>query len=232
MHTGFPRRRPTVIAHRGVSSRAIENSMRAFRLAVENPWGRCDAVELDIHNTSDGEFVVHHDSVLRSGRDISTLESREVRAELLADGSRIPTLSEALTALVPLTVHIEVKRLHPEYDGLLLDCIRRSSQPTHCQLHSFDHRLIARLGSQAPELSTGVLSSSYPLDPIGPVLEAGARVLWQESGLIDRRLVETAQKSGIAIIAWTVNDRDEGKRLAEIGVSGLCGNWPERLSSW
>lgn len=229
MNTSFPHHHTAVIAHRGVSSRAIENSLRAFELAVDNPWGRCDAIELDIHTTRDGDILVHHDPILASGRKISTSTSAEVRLELLKDGSRIPTLAEVLAISGRLTVHIEVKGVEERYDQILLSVIRSAPYPEKCQIHGFDHRVVARLGAQAPELITGVLSSSYPLDPIEPVLMVGARVLWQEAGLIDEALVERAGAAGVSVIAWTVNDAVRAAELAGMGVAGLCGNWPERL---
>jgi hypothetical protein len=56
-------------------------------------------------------------------------------------------------------------------------------------VHSFDHRIIARLGGVHPGLRRGVLSASYPVDPAGPMSSAGATVLWQEATLIDAELV-------------------------------------------
>ncbi len=231
MNTSFPHHHPAVIAHRGVSSRAIENSRRAFELAVENPWGHCDAIELDVHTTRDGDILVHHDSILASGRMISTSTAVEVRRELLKDGSPIPTLAEVLAISGRLTVHIEVKGVAERYDAILLSQIRAAPHPERCQIHGFDHRVVARIGAQAPELTTGVLSSSYPLDPIGPVLAAGARVLWQEADLIDVELIERAGAVGVSVIAWTVNDARRASQLAGMGVAGLCGNWPERLNA-
>lgn len=231
MNMSFPHHHAAVIAHRGVSSRAIENSIRAFELAVENPWGPCDAIELDIHTTRDGDILVHHDSILASGRMISTSTAVEVRRELLKDGSRIPTLAEVLAISGRLTVHIEVKGIQERFDEVLLSQIRGAPSPERCQIHGFDHRVVARIGAQAPELTTGVLSSSYPLDPIGPVLAAGARVLWQEADLIDAELVSRAGGAGISVIAWTVNDAKRAAELAGMGVAGLCGNWPERLNA-
>jgi glycerophosphoryl diester phosphodiesterase len=218
-----------VIAHRGVSSRAIENSRRAFQLAVDNPWAPCDGVELDIHTTRDGRIAVHHDPALPSGRRIADLTMEQVHLEALPDGTPVPSLGEVLDLTGDLRLYIEAKSVDPRWDAELIGLVRGDPNPDRCQFHGFDHRLIARLGAQAPEITTGVLSASYPIDPIGPVLAAGARVLWQEARLIDGGLVERCAAAGVAVIAWTVNDRLEAGRLAALGVSGLCGNWPERL---
>src|SRR5664279_5456992 len=87
---------PFIIGHRGGAGAAFENSLEAFTNAAGVGDERCDGVELDIHASSDGAFVVHHDSILRSGRAISNLPLAEVRLERLPDGSGIPTLPEVL----------------------------------------------------------------------------------------------------------------------------------------
>jgi glycerophosphoryl diester phosphodiesterase len=221
--------RPLVIGHRGASGHALENSLAAFRLAAapEGP-DQCDGVELDVHTTADGRFVVHHDALLPSGEPIGTMPSSRVRATKLADGSTIPTLEEALDVLNRVQLFVEVKGLPAASDAALLAVLSRHPAG-RLHLHAFDHRIVARLGAAVPDLSLGVLSASYPLHPVREVLEAGARTLWQGADLIDRDLVEGCHDAGVAIVAWTVNDRAEAVRLAALGVDGLCGNWPERL---
>jgi glycerophosphoryl diester phosphodiesterase len=74
-----------------------------------------------------------------------------------------------------------------------------------------------------------VLSASYPVDPAGQMLGAGATVLWQAASLIDAELVAAIHRTGGEIIAWTVNDSAAARALAALGVDALCGNFPERL---
>ncbi|HEX9894172.1 MAG TPA: glycerophosphodiester phosphodiesterase, partial [Gemmatimonadales bacterium] len=116
-------------------------------------------------------------------------------------------------------------------DQALLSVIDGAPAPESCAVHSFDHRIIARLGRLRPSLPRGALSSSYPTDPLAPLEASGADTLWQEWQLIDRPLVEQVHRSGRRIIAWTVNDRAIARRLGDLGVDGLCGNYPERLLS-
>ena len=221
--------RPIVVGHRGASGHALENSLAAFRIAATpgHP-ARCDGVELDIHTTADGRFVVHHDPTLASGEQISALPLSRVRATRLADGSSIPTLEEASNALAGLELFVEAKGLPASADAALVAQLN-----SHCgakwHVHAFDHRIIARLSRVLDPTSLGVLSASYPVDPTGPVQNAGARTLWQQADLIDAALVAACHTADIAMIAWTVNDRDQAKALTALGVDGLCGNWPERL---
>lgn len=219
-----------IIGHRGASGHAPENSLEAFRLCVENPTLKCDGVELDIHTTSDGEFVVHHDFHLHDGQRIAALSTEAIQANLTPAGHQIPTLQASLEVLAGLDVYIEAKSLPPEADQSLIDLIRRHPHPERLHVHAFDHRTIRRLHQRDPELSLGVLSSSYPIDPVSQVLMAGARTLWQEWHLIDEAMVAMCRGAGVEVIAWTVNDAAAAARLAAMGVAGLCGNYPERLA--
>lgn len=221
--------RPSVVGHRGASGHALENSLAAFRIAAgDGPLAACDGVELDLQTTADGEFVVHHDAALSTGELIADLPLSRVRATRLADGSPMPTLDEALKVLAGLDVFVEAKQLPAAADARLLATLRRHDR-VRSAIHAFDHRIVARLHQLEPSLQLGVLSRSYPVDPVQQVRDAGASALWQEAHLIDEQLVAACHAAGIAVMAWTVNDAAEAQRLSRLGVDGLCGNWPERL---
>ncbi len=213
-----------IIAHRGVTSSGIENSLPAFRAAVEKRSLPIDGVELDVHTTADGKTVVHHDSTLPSARLIGETDLATIRQERLADGSMIPTLAEALEAMPGLRVYVEAKGVTPAGDRDLLEILTARRWLPHVQVHGFDHRVVARLLKQAPGLRGGVLSSSYPIDPIAPVRAAGASTLWQEVGMIDAELVRRCREAGIALIAWTARTAAERERLVELGVDGVCAD--------
>lgn len=220
---------PFIIGHRGGAGPAYENSLMAFTNAAGAGDERCDGVELDIHVSSDGAFVVHHDSILGSGGAISNMPLSRLRQERLPDGSGIPTLPEVLALVAELAVFIEVKHLPEKHDEGLLTLATSAVHPERLHLHSFDHRIVTRLKSKAPNLSTGVLSSSYLVDPISQVRQARANTLWQFWELIDRPLVERCAGEGVSLIAWTVDEASEAAHLLSLGVTMLCGNWPSRL---
>ncbi len=67
------------------------------------------------------------------------------------------------------------------------------------------------------------------MNPVQSVLDAGAATLWQAADLIDAELVARCREAGVALVAWTVNSREQAAALTALGVDGLCGNWPERL---
>lgn len=220
---------PLVIGHRGVPSRRRENSLEAFTLAAREGPYRCDGVELDIHTTVDGHFVVIHDPSLATGEPIATHSAEALRERERRAGRHLATLAEAMEVLAGLDVFIEIKALPTRFDRSLLDVVQSATPPSRVHLHAFDHRIIARLHHLDPALSLGVLSCSYPVDPAAQAREAGAVDLWQESHLVDAELVARCAENGIGVIAWTVNDAARAADLARAGVRGLCGDWPERL---
>lgn len=185
-------------------------------------------MELDVRTTADGQLVVHHDPRIEGLGAIATLRWEEAQRAPGPSGP-VPLLREALAVLGGLEVWVEVKALPPETDAHLLEVLAAVPNPGRCAVHAFDHRLVARLGTRNPGLRRGVLSASYPLDPITPVRNAGAVALWQEWHLIDADLVRRAHDAGIEVIAWTVNQHRDAGALAAMGVDALCGNYPERL---
>ncbi len=217
---------PRVIAHRGASGDAAENTLAAFRKAVELG---ADGVELDVHASSDGELVVHHDAVVPGLGAIRELSLDALRKSPRADGEPIPTLAQALDVIGAHEVWVEVKALPARLDARLLRVLRSAPAPDRYGIHSFDHRLVQRIGRASRDFRTGILLSARLLDPVSPMREAGATVLWQEWSMIDEGLTAAIHTAGGEIIAWTVNDHTEAARLAALGVDGLCGNYPDRL---
>ena len=217
---------PRILAHRGASGHAEENSLAAFEAARKLG---ADGVELDVHASADGVLLVRHDAELPGTGSIASLPSASVRSWSGADSQPIPTLDEALGILGGMEVWIELKALPEAADNALFAAIDRAPSPELCRIHSFDHRIVARLGQKRPSLPRGVLSASYPMDPLEPLLATGAGTLWQEWRLIDRELVAALHGAGRSLVAWTVNDATVAQRLAALGVDALCGNYPERL---
>jgi glycerophosphoryl diester phosphodiesterase len=216
---------PLVIAHRGASAREAENSLAAFRLAATLG---ADAVELDVHATADGHLVVHHDEMV--GRHhIAHCSLAEVRHQPLRNGEPIPTLREALDVIVPgMIAFIEIKAMAQKWDELFFEHLDRFAHVERIAIHSFDHRIVHRLGEERPRLSRGVLSSSYTVHPARVMEDADASALWQHAPLVDRALVEKVHAAEGLVYAWTVDDPEQMQRLLDMGVDGLCTNHPDR----
>jgi glycerophosphoryl diester phosphodiesterase len=218
--------RPQVIAHRGASGYEYENSLAAFRRAVMLD---ADGVELDVHASKDGRLVVHHDPGLPGLGPIRKLELVTLRQARLPNGEPVPLLSEVLDLVGDRDVWVEVKALDPIWDSALLAILAAGPAPHRYAVHSFDHRLVGRLGRAQPTLRRGVLLSAYLADPVGAMRAVGASTLWQEWHFIDEELVRTIRAADLALVAWTVNELSDLRRLACLGVDGLCGNYPDRI---
>ena len=218
--------RPLVIAHRGASAEAVENTLPAFRLAHERG---ADAVELDVHATADGALVVHHDEMI-GPHHVAHCSLQEVRSHLLADGHPAPTLEEALAVIHHhrMTAFIELKSLAPKWDDRLLDALAKSPSPDRLAIHSFDHRIIHRLGQKQDDLARGVLSTSYPVYPARVMADADADTLWQIWRQVDEALVAQVHEARGLVFAWTVDDPHHMQRLLDTGVDGVCTNHPDR----
>jgi glycerophosphoryl diester phosphodiesterase len=213
-----------VIAHRGASSVALENSLAAFRAA---PGQGADAVELDIHATRDGEIVVHHDpSVL--GLPIAQARWRDLATVPLANGETIPTLAQALQVLGPLKVFVEVKVLDPQWDDRFLKVLDGGPNPAGYAVHSFAFHVVRRLAEKRPDLPCGVLSEVVTRSARQTLDDAKARTLWQERATLDEALVKQVHELGASIIAWTVDAPVDIQRFVRWGVDGICTNHPER----
>jgi glycerophosphoryl diester phosphodiesterase len=219
-------RRPSVIAHRGASGYEYENSRAAFRRAVMLD---ADGVELDVHATRDGAIVVHHDAEIPGFGPIALLSRAEARQVRIRNGEPLPLLSEILDLVGDRDVYVEIKSLPETHDEELLAVLDRGPAPARYSLHSFDHRIIRRLGSCRPEARRGILLSAYLADPVAAMRGVGATTLWQEWQQVDRDLVTRVHEAGFTIIAWTVNEIGDLERMARLGVDGLCGNYPDRI---
>ncbi len=216
--------RPLVIAHRGASGYEAENSLAAFRLAAEQG---ADAVELDIHSTADGALIVRHGVKVGDLR-IAHATLAQLRAHPLPNGEPMPTLDEALAVIVPrLIACVELKVVTPEGEERMLEAIERTRAPDRVALHSFDHRVIHRMGERRPFIRRGVILASYPMQPLRCLEDADASILWMEKQYVDAPLVAAMHGAGMRLYVWTVNDPEEIRHLAVLGVDGICTDVPD-----
>lgn len=188
-----------------------------------------DGVELDVHATRDGAIVVHHDPDVPGSGPIAQLSLAEAKRARIRNGEPLPLLSEVLELLRDRDVWIEVKSLPPVHEPSLLEVLDRGPCPLRYAIHSFDHRIVRRLGQTRPDLRRGILLSAYLDDPVSAMRAVGATTLWQEWQQVDRELVNRVHDAGGLLIAWTVNEIGDLERLARMGVDGLCGNYPDRM---
>lgn len=223
-------RSPELIGHRGAPRERPENTLASFLRALDLG---ADAIELDVHATRDGVVVVHHDFVPRASSSVASLQGRPI-AELTAaelatfrvSGEPIPTLSDVLAAIgTRATVYVEIKGRAIEQ--LVVATIARGASREAVPVHSFDHRMVARARAIDSSVVSGILLASYLVEPERALRAARARDYWQEWSMIDEHLVRAVHGAEGRVIAWTVNEPDEARRLASIGVDGICTDVPQ-----
>jgi len=207
------------IAHRGSPRELVENTLPGFLLALQRG---ADAIELDVHVTRDGEVVVHHDPDVQ-GVAITETRWPEIAALDLGSGARVPRLADVLDAVADrATVYVEVKGAQCE--DAVLPVVRRHG--TRYALHSFDHAVIERLARAAPDVPRGLLFPSEQPNVVTALRDAvkrtGARDVWPHWTLVDAHLVRAASQLGARVLCWTVNSADKARRLADLGVAGVC----------
>jgi glycerophosphoryl diester phosphodiesterase len=231
--------KPLVIAHRGASAEAPENSLAAFHLARAHA---ADGIELDVMRCGSGEVVVFHDDDLTrlGGRPGLVRHSSfdELRTIDLGNSERIPLLSEVLAELGPdLLVNIELKtaptwreRLHD--DGLAIavaDLILSHGLPERALVSSFDPLLLARFRVRAPRVATGLLfarEQALPYRHGWPAHALHPTAMHPEAVLVDKQAVDRWHERQQLVNVWTVDDPAELRWLAALGVDGLITNRP------
>jgi glycerophosphoryl diester phosphodiesterase len=224
---------PEAISHRGIRTSSPENSIPAFLAAFEAGG---EAIELDVHASLDGVVYVHHDFdfVDESGetRAFRASDSREIDKARLANEVAIPRLDAVLEAVgTKGRVYIEIKP--PGIENDVTRCLRRHFVGyANYAVHSFDHRIVKRMLELIPSVRTGILQVAYPIDSCAAMRAAGASDLWQHADFVDERLVADVKSCGGRIIVWTANTESQWKRLAALGVDGICTDHVDAYIEW
>ena len=196
--------------------REPENTLPSFADALS---AGADGIELDVHATSDGVVVVHHDAQVPGGTAIAGTAWRELRARATERGLEIPTLA-AVCELVGDTAElfVEIKGVGIERGVAAVLGDHRGPSA----IHSFDHAAIRRLARFDRRLRLGLLFEERVPDAAALLEANGARDAWPHYSIVDGRLVNAVHAAGGRVIAWTVNDRRDVARLSALGVDGLC----------
>jgi glycerophosphoryl diester phosphodiesterase len=223
--------RPLVLAHRGASRAAPENTIEAFALARDLG---ADGVELDVRRTADDVLVVHHDP---AHDGFGVLATRPF-AELRDAHPDIPTLAEALAACKGMLVNVEVKCLPWEDDAD--DDVRSVMRAVVAAviadapdsiISSFDLVAVDACRSFAPELATAWLTSRQDVaSAAATAAEHGHAWLHPDgrSALAGGASgIAAAHDLGVRVDVWIVDAPDDIRALADAGVDAIVTNVPD-----
>lgn len=222
-----------VIAHRGASIEAPENTLAAFRLAIDE---QADWVELDVQESKDGEVLVVHDSdLMKLGGDATKVWDADAAHLRSVDvgsrtgpqfaAERVPTLAEALATckgrskvIVELKSYGHAVRLEERVVGL----VEAAGMAGDCAFMSLDHAMVRRMKELRPSWRVGVLAAKA----IGDLARIGADFVAVEKKMATRRFVRTAHAAGQEVYVWTVDDPAWMLAMMSRGVDGLITNRP------
>jgi glycerophosphoryl diester phosphodiesterase len=231
---------PPVIAHRGASLRAPENTLAAFRLAADIG---AEGIELDAKLTRDGQVVILHDSTLDrttdgSGplalRSLEELRALDAGSKHSGDfaGERIPTLEDVFAEIGPrLLINVEMTNYASPRDPLprrVVELVRRHGLEERVLLSSFNPAALRTARATAPGLPLGLL--------LGPGQPAWMGFLFPlvsphesyhlHDRLIREKSIRLAHRAGRKLIPWTVNDPARIRWLLEVGADGIITDDP------
>lgn len=236
-----------IIAHRGASAYAPENTIKAFKLAVK--MGAVD-FEFDVHQTKDGILVVHHDFDLRhtAGKNLkiaeltyAELEKINVAAHFIKDPvfQSVPRLEEVLDVIEPPSrwLNFEVKNDDNIYPGIEEKVLAfLNSKPGLFEkaiVSSFDHGTLRRFRERSPELKLAYLGHNLKtvllLPAIKKAKQVGAVNFHMNVRLAFKLNVAKLHRSGLRVCVYTVNTKKEALRMQAIGVDGIFSNHPDIL---
>jgi glycerophosphoryl diester phosphodiesterase len=231
---------PWVVAHRGASGHAPENTMVAFRRAVELG---ATFIETDLRFTRDAQFVAIHDATVErttsgrgSVRELTLAELRQLDAGSWFGaefaGERIPTLDEILNFAhaADVVFYLEVKtEVVWGVQHTLVSALRRTEQVARTVILSFDPSMLSALLGLEHTLMTGLLYDRLPADPIAQALQIGVRQIAPRRDLLSGELVQRAHAADLQVVTWTVDKLEEMRAAIATGVNGIITNYPDRL---
>lgn len=245
---------PLLFAHRGGAALAPENTLEAFREAVDR-WG-ADILEMDVHRTLDGHLVVIHDPTVDRTTDGSG-EVARMRLEELREldaghtftnpsgeptyrgrGVRIPLFREVLEEFPRTRLNVDAKA--PGVMAGLVEEVRRQGAEDRVLLASADEGERAdRFGYVGPtSASRRQIRSFYLLHrlpgggPYTPRTDA-LQIPWQWKGrqVTSARLIRVAQRRNLPVHVWTVDDPDRMRTLLRWGADGIQSDRPDLLAT-
>jgi glycerophosphoryl diester phosphodiesterase len=233
-------RNPWVIAHRGASGHAPENTISSFERAVQLGAG---FIETDLQLTRDGRFVAIHDSVVDrttnghgAVHDFTLAELKKLDTGRWFDrqfiGEQIPTLEEILDFA---RKHDVVFYLEVKYDSALgmhhalAAALQEAQNAARTIVISFDPGALASIQKLGPSIMLGLIVDEWLEGSVKLATEVGARQLCPRWDGVTKELVQAAHRADLRVATWTVNKAEEMKSAIDTGVDGIITDFPDRL---
>ena len=227
-----------VIAHRGASSYAPENTLSAFDLALRMGARH---IEFDVQSTADGHIVViHDDSVDRTtdgtgpvaGHTLAALRALDAGTRFgpAFKAERIPLLEEVLERYRGRAhLHVELKGRSGDLTQCTVDLVRRHGMAGEVTITSFQKTRLEETREYAPELPTGWLVRAMTDATIVEASELGLTQLCPRADLVTTDLVHRLHAAGFVARAWGIGTEELMQRVVDAGADGMTVNFPDKL---
>ncbi len=223
------------IGHRGASGYEPENTLRSFRRAVALG---ADMIELDVHLTKDGRVVVIHDDTVDRTTDgkgkVGRMTFAEIKKLDAGQGERIPTLEEALGAVVgKAAVDIEIKGegLAGSVAKVVKERLDQGAEPEDFVISSFSRSELSGIAATL-NLRKVLLTKGAPQRAITSALDLGAWGIGAPSEKASGDGIAKVHANGLKLFLWTAHEADERSAIdkyRKLGVDGIFSNFPDRL---
>lgn len=227
---------PDITAHRGSSIIAPENTISAFKQAVDD---MADYAELDVHLTRDGKVVVIHDVSLKrtTGLKENVFDITYNTIQDLDAGSwfgeqfvneRIPTLEDVLLVVgndIKLNIEIKYNKNEGELTEKVVELIEEYDFVNNCVVTSSDYMILKQVKSLNEDIRTGyVISAAYG----GYYNMSDVDIISINQNLVNKSVIDAIHNNGKEIYVWTVNNPSRMKSLADMGVDNIITDDPVR----
>lgn len=235
----------TVIAHRGASSAAPENTLVSQEIARR---GGADFIENDVQPSKDGVPYILHDPTVDRTTDgtgpIRSLTSAQLDALDAGSwyaphyqGARVPTLAAQLDDLRTRggDLLLEIKGAHTKAEvSTIVDTIRAHGMTGRVFVQSFEVDALRYTHELAPELPLGLLRGTLDADPVALAEELHLTAYNPSDDALGKRpsAIADLHKAGVAVMVWTVDSADRWKALENAGVDAIITNRPTELNGW
>jgi glycerophosphoryl diester phosphodiesterase len=234
---------PAVVAHRGYSGVAPENTLSAVEAGMRTG---AEYIEIDVHSSADGVPVVLHDSTLDRTTDgtgaladvtydyVAGLDAGSWFSSAFA-GQSVPTLGDVLDLMKGRAPELLLEIKGPEtYDEMLttIDVIRDRDQLDQVILQSFDEQVLRDAREIEPELRLALLRSTIDTDPVAVAEEFDVIAYNPSWARLQERpeVIADLHEAGIAVMPYTINDPDQWEILRDLGVAGVMPDHPGTVS--
>lgn len=224
-----------IIAHRGASKKAPENTLKAFQLAFQ----QCaDGIEFDTHQHSEGILVFHDKTLERTSNAKGVLLDTplsQLKQLDVGDGESIPSLLDVLKILPSgVLCNIEIKHLNnvDAWVSEVQHAIKSANVNSDTLLiSSFNHHWLAQINQRWPDVNIGALTASYALDSTYCARALKAKSINIAVDVINADFVHDAKKNGLDVYVYTVDLPQDMIKLQQWGVTGIFTNVPDIAQS-